>query len=144
MDANELLATIPYLPPHKIEVTTQADEAVTARMPFRREVTNLAKTVHAGALFTLAETVAGVAAAGAVPGGRAMPFLRAASSRYLRRAQSDLEAEARIPLDGANTARRAFDKEGRADLAVDVSITDAEGETVYLGSFDYALREIKR
>lgn len=144
MAINELLATIPYLPPHRIEVTAEGEGTVGARMPFRREVTNLVGTVHAGALYTLAETVAGVAANNLVPRPGVAPLLRAAHASYTRRATSDLVAEAQVSSEAAAQARSAFEREQRADVAVDVTITDADGEAVYVGKFDYALREMKR
>jgi uncharacterized protein (TIGR00369 family) len=144
MPINELLATIPYLPSHQIEVTAEGEGTVSARMPFRREVTNLVGTVHAGALYTLAETVAGVAANNLVTGAHVAPLLREGHARYTRRAESDLVAEAKISTEVATRARGAFERERRADVAVDVTITDAEGEAVYVGNFDYALREMKR
>ena len=144
MPVNQLLATIPYLPPHRIEVTAQGEGTVCARMPFRPEVTNLIGTVHAGALYTLAETVAGVAANNLVPRPGVAPLLRAAQASYIRRATSDLVAEAQVSSEAAVQARDDFERERRADVAVDVTITDAEGEAVYVGEFDYALREMKR
>jgi len=144
MKTNDLLATIPYLPAHQIEVTAETEGSVSAGMPFRREVTNLVGTVHAGALYTLAETVAGVAANNLVSAGRAAPLLRQADVQYTRRAESNLMASAKIASEAAKQARSAFEKDRRADIGVDVTITDAGGEIVFVGNFDYALREFKR
>jgi uncharacterized protein (TIGR00369 family) len=113
-------------------------------MPFRREITNYVGTVHAGALFTLAETAAGVAATAVVPDGRAFVLLRSVTVRYTRRAESDLVAMARVPGEGAAKSRVDFDAGGRADALVPVTITDADGAPVFEVSFDYALRQVKK
>ncbi len=140
MTLQETLSAIPYLPYHEIEVAEQAGGAVTARMPFRREVTNYVGTVHAGALFTLAETAAGVAATNIVPGGGAFVLLRGAEVHYTRRAESELVATARVVAEHAGKARAGVAADGRGDSDVVVEITDAEGERVFEARFDYALR----
>ncbi|KAB2913269.1 MAG: DUF4442 domain-containing protein [Hyphomicrobiaceae bacterium] len=144
MNLQARLASIPYLPPHHIAVSEEDEGTIVARMPFRREITNYVGSVHAGALFTLAETAAGVAATAVVSDGRAFVLLRGASIRYTRRAQSDLAAIARVPAEGAAKSRVDFDAEGRADVLVPVTITDADGAPVLEASFDYALRQVKR
>ncbi|MCP4320128.1 MAG: DUF4442 domain-containing protein [Hyphomicrobiales bacterium] len=144
MNVNKLLASIPYLPPHKIEVTEQGQHTVNAHMPFRREVTNLFGTVHAGALYTLAETVAGVAANNLVPASQVIPLLRQAEVKFTRRAESGMTAKAMIEAPTANRAKSAYKRDKRADVAVNVTIEDTEGEVVFAGSFDYALREITK
>lgn len=138
------LASIPYLPPHRIVVAEEDGGTIIARMPFRREITNYVGSVHAGALFTLAETAAGVAATAVVPDGRAFVLLRSVTVRYTRRAQSDLMATARVAAEGAAKSRVDFDAEGRADSLVPVTITDADGAPVFEASFDYALRQVKK
>jgi len=143
MNLQERLASIPYLPSHQIAVE-EADGIVVARMMFRREITNYVGTVHAGALFTLAETAAGVAATAIIPNDRAFVLLRGANFTYTRRAESDLIAKASVSEDDAAKARSDFDKGGRADSPVVVTISDAQGASVFEGRFDYALRQVKK
>ncbi|MBI5481111.1 MAG: DUF4442 domain-containing protein [Deltaproteobacteria bacterium] len=140
MDLAGVLGRIPYLRPHRLEAGEDADGAVTVRMPLSETVTNHVGIVHAGALFTAAETAAGVAAWRVVPGDRAFVLLRGATVRYTRRAEGDVLARATVEPAAAEAARTAFDETGRADLAVEVSATDPAGETVFEGTFDYALR----
>ena len=143
MNLQERLAAIPYLPSHQISVE-ETDGIVVARMMFRREITNYVGTVHAGALFTLAETAAGVAATAIIPNDRAFVLLRGATFTYTRRAESDLVAKASVSADDAAKARADFDRESRADSFVLVTIADAEGASVFEGRFDYALRQVKK
>ncbi len=142
MNLDAMLAAIPYLPPHRIGVEMAGESAVEASMPFRREVTNYVGTIHAGALFTLAETAAGVVAHGVVPDGRAFILLRGAEIRYTRRAEADVTASARATERDAEAARAAFDANNRAEIPVAVTITDADGETVFEGNFDYSIRPV--
>ncbi len=143
MNLQQTLAAIPYLPFHNVTVSVGDGGQVIARMPFHREVTNYVGTVHAGAIFTLAETAAGVAASGIVPGDRSFVLLRGAVVGYTRRAEGDLVATASISPTAAKATRGQFDSSGRADADVLVSIIDPEGEQVFQATFDYALRKVK-
>lgn len=143
MEIAAMLASIPYLEGLAIEVTAERPGAIEMRMPMGRAVHNIIGTIHAGALFTLAETAAGVAAFRAAPGDNAMVLLRTAEVRYTRRAEGDLVVTARAAPEEAKAAGAAFEADGRADLDIEVAITDDQGEPVFVGIFDYALRARK-
>ena len=139
MTIEAMLAKIPYLVPHALAVAESNGE-LRVRMPFGATVTNHVGIVHAGALFTTAETAAGVAAWRVVPGDRAFVLLRGATVRYTRRAEGEVMARASVEPQTAESARTAFEEAGRADAAVSVSIRDHAGDVVFEGKFDYALR----
>ena len=139
MDLAGVLDRIPYLRVHHLEVD-EVEGEVTVRMPLSEEITNHVGIVHAGALFTTAETAAGVAAWRVVPGDRAFVLLRGATVRYTRRAEGEVMARASVEPQTAESARTAFEEAGRADAAVSVSIRDHAGDVVFEGKFDYALR----
>ena len=139
MDLRDVLGRIPYLRVHRLEVDDE-DGAVAVLMPAREDVENHVGILHAGAIFTAAETAAGAAAWRVVPGDRAFVLLRGATVRYTRRAEGDVIARATVDSAAAERARAAFDETGRADLPARVTVVDPAGETVFEGSFDYALR----
>ncbi len=138
-----VLARIPYLQPHRLAVDA-SDEAVVVRMHPNPELMNHVGIFHAGALYTAAETAAGVAAWQIVGGDRAFVLLRGAEVKYPRRAEGQVVASAKVDPTVAQTARADFDANARADAMVAVTATDASGQTVFSGSFDYALRPRKR
>lgn len=140
MNLSGVLARIPYLTPHALEVSGDADKRIHVRMPFRTEVQNHVKTVHAGALFTAAETAAGVAAWQVVPDDKAFVLLRDANVRYTRRAEGDVTAIAQVDEAGATAARTSFEATGRGDVSVRVVMMDPAKEQVFEGTFNYALR----
>jgi acyl-coenzyme A thioesterase PaaI-like protein len=140
VELEAVLARIPYLEAHALEVEEGAKGAVRVKMPLRAGLTNHVGIFHAGALFTAAETAAGVSAYRVVPDDRAFVLLRGAAIRYTRRAEGEVIANARIEGDAALAARDAFDASGRGDVVIDVTAHDAGGEVVFEGSFDYALR----
>lgn len=143
MDLAGLLDGIPYLVPHRVSATVADDGAVVVRMPFLPAVTNYVGIVHAGALFTLAETAAGVAANRLVEDRGGFVLLRGAYSRFARRADSETTATARVPAERAELARSEFSRNGQADVAVVATVTAANGSLVFEGTFDYALRPRK-
>lgn len=135
-----MLQRIPYLEPTPVDVLDQRGGAVRMRLPFGRPVTNIVGTVHAGALFTLAETAAGVAAFGVIPGAQPMVLLRHADVRYTRRADSDITAMATVAEGAPADIAARFADDGRADVTIAVTIADASGTGVFEGTYDYALR----
>lgn len=140
MSLADVLGRIPYLRVHRLEVSEDAEGAITAQMPLSEEISNHVGIVHAGALFTAAETAAGVAAWRVVPEGRAFVLLRGAEVRYTRRAEGDVVAAARIGTHEANRARALFAESGRGDVRAEVVATGPDGQEVFEGVFDYALR----
>ncbi len=144
MNLESMFAAIPYVAHHRIEVVREDQGDVEVRLPMNREVTNYVGTMHAGALFTAAESAAGAVAYGVVPGGRAFGLLRGAEITYARRAEADVIARARVDEAAAAAARAALEETGRGDVAIEVTITDPDGEVVFRGAFDYALRPAKR
>lgn len=140
MDFNKILAAIPYLEPHRLRVTEQTQERIRVVMPFGKQLTNHVGTLHASALFTIAETAAGMHATDLIPGNRAIPLLRGAAIQYTRRASGDLTATASVKDGTASGVLAAFDADGRADVDIEVDVTDTENQTVFKGTFDYAMR----
>lgn len=137
MSASALLLTIPYVALHRMEPVA---DGVRVRLPFRSPLANMVGTMHAGALYTVAETAAGMAAYETSDGAETTPLLRSARVRYLRRVTGDVEATASVADEVAAWARNAFAEHGRAELAVDAVVLDSSGTTVLEATFEYALR----
>lgn len=144
MSVKAVLDTIPYVVWHDIDVLEEGASGTKMKLGFRPEVLNYVGTMHAGALYTLAETVAGVAADGAAQSVGAYILLRDAQIRYTRRADTDVVASASVEASVMDETRARFEADARADMSVEVSITDNGDETVFEGTFNYALRPRKK
>lgn len=140
----ELLASIPYVVWHDIEIDEDAGTSVNLRVPFREDLANYVGSFHAGVLYTLAETAAGVVADRALPAGQAFVLLRNAEIHYTRRPEGDVSAHAELDKQAVTKARHAFEETARADIAVMVTMTDGAGACVFQGRFNYALRPRKQ
>ena len=138
-----LLARIPYLAPHGLQAAWAADGSVTVHQPFRPALANYVGIVHAGAIYTLAETAAGLAANELVSHLGGFILLSGANVRYTRRVEGDADAIARVDPAQAAAARTRFEAEARAEITIEVVVTTPDGETAFTGSFGYALRRRK-
>ncbi len=134
-----MLAGIPYLTPHNVRVEEPVGDEVVVHMPFGKDVTNYIGTVHAGALFSLAETAAGIAAF-KVGGGKAIVLLRGANIRYAKIAKQDVVAKATVAPEVASKAAEDFEADRRGDATVQVKLEGVDGTPLFAGTFDYALR----
>ncbi len=143
MALEALLAKIPYVAWHDIAVVEESPGVVRLSLCGREEIANYVGILHAGAMYTLAETAAGCVANNVIAGNVAFVLLRDAQSRYTRRADGEVTATATIVATNAAVAEAEFAEHSRADIAVDVDVTDSGGETVFAGTFNYALRPVK-
>jgi len=134
----KILEQIPYLQLHELALIEAG--AGTARLGLRKrkEMTNHVGIIHAGALYTLAETATGVAAQGAVT--ESVILLRRGEIHYRRPARDDVTASAHSEPAAIEEAREQFEAAGRADLSMEVAGTVSDGTIVFDGVFEYALR----
>lgn len=139
-----VLDSIAYIAWHGQKIEREEAGRVVVAQPDRPDLHNYAGTTHAGALYTLAETAAGVAADGLAAPLGGFILLAAAQVRYTRRAEGALAAEARLAAAAdAAALREEFARNGRATLMVGVTVRDPAGEAVFDGSFRYAIRRRK-
>lgn len=114
-----------------IEIVSIGDGVAEARLPFRTEVTNHIGSVHATAIFGLAEAASGAAMSGAF--APVMLSVRAVAGsavvRFLKIARTDLIARAKI-AGIAGELRTELDKAGKVVFDVVVGVQDAGGANV--------------
>jgi len=135
MSANELVTMLPFN--QLVGLRPRPDG--TLQLPDDPRLLNHVGTNHAGALFTLGEATSGAAlfdTLGARLDG-AIPVVRTARIDFLRPARGPLVGRGTLEGDAA-LARFAAD--GKADLDVDVELTDATGTVVAKMVVTWALR----
>ncbi len=143
--AQAALDSIAYVAWHGHEVRAEEPDRVLVSQPDRPDLHNYAGTIHAGALYTLAETAAGLAADRIAAPLEGFVLLAAAQVRYTRRAQGALDAEARLdPSTDLAALHSEFGRTGRGTATVGVVVHDPGGLAVFEGSFRYAIRRRKR
>ena len=142
MDAGAIAATLEQIPFTRelgITVDHASSGQVQMTLPDAEISKNMVDIVHAGALYTFGETVAGVAA-GFDTLDTAFPLARRAEIRYLRQARGAVRGSARIAPDDSKRVARELARDGRSELSVAVRLEDSEGNTVAEMDVDYSFR----
>ena len=120
-----------------VEHATQAEVCMT--LSDQPSNTNMVGIVHAGALYTFGETVAGIAA-GFETLDKAFPLAREGTIRYLRPALGEIRGRASVPRAQSDRIVAELDQDGRSELDVRVSLEDAKGEIVAEMEVHYSFR----
>lgn len=122
----------PYLAYLGLEIAEASPEAVVLRLPLRRELSNHAGTLHAGAQYSLGEATAAAMATMVILDrlGQVNLLTAAATITYRRPARGDLTARASLAADERRRVLEEFAASGRARFPVAVEIADAGGATV--------------
>lgn len=123
----DMLNGISYVRRHDMIVEDVGD-VVRVRMPTSPDNANITGTLHASALFCVAETAAGVAAWCIKRDPDTMVLVRDVEVRYPRPGNGEVVAAARVGAVGGG------------DATVAVTVTDRANETVLGATFTYAIR----
>lgn len=138
-DVRAAFGAVPYAEELQFEVVEAGGGRAVCALPERPGLLNHLASVHAGALFTFAESVAGAAALSAFDLARFVPMVKDASIDYLRLARGRLTGEA-IVADAAALEATA-DREGKVFFPLAVELKDATGEVITRATFTYRIRK---
>ncbi len=134
MDYDVLRSLVSQAIPFLGKVGTRIDhiERGFARVSLPEDPTNTNHVgiLHAGALFTLAETAGGVTVMSHEELLGQTFLIKSAEIRYLRRASGEIHAECRIPEADIEAVLSALNTEGKTSLTALVTVKDASGEVV--------------
>jgi uncharacterized protein (TIGR00369 family) len=114
-----------------IEILSIGNGVAEAKLPFRHELTNHIGSVHATAIFGLAEAASGAAMSGAFAPVilNIRPVAASANVRFLKIARSDLIARARISVP-AEQLREQLASTGKVLFDVVVEVCGAAGDNI--------------
>jgi len=134
---------IPFLQKVPMRVVDLAPGRARVRCPRDPSNDNYIGTLHAGAIFTLGETCAGLAVGTPFDLDRVRMVARRATIEYRKSVTAELTGEATVPPGTLVEAREALDRHGRAVLAVHVAIRDPAGEMAAEMTVEYHLRKTR-
>jgi len=128
------IANIPYA--HHTQITLHNG---TPNLTLHSHLTNHIGTLHAGALFTLAETASGLylESLSEDNSDTLLPLLRTSSIKYKHPAQGTVHAKASVDPDDFSLFKQQLHKRGRASIAVDVAILDEAEKICMIGTFGW-------
>ena len=114
-----------------IEIISVGDGVAEARVPFRPDVTNHIGTMHATAIFGVAEAASGGAMSGALAPvvAQVRPVAAAAHVHFTKAARSGLIARAKA-MESSEALRRRLADEGKVAFDVDVDVYDEAGAEI--------------
>lgn len=139
----QLDASVPFARHVGVELVSIEPGRATARLPERAECTNHIASVHAGALFTLAEAASGAAVAGALAPVlmTVRPVTAKADIAYRKIARGALDAVAQVGTP-ADRILAMIEADGRCQFPVTVSIRDGAGDEVACVTVDWHVKRI--
>jgi uncharacterized protein (TIGR00369 family) len=114
--------TVPYLSTSAVEFVELSEGAVTLRLRNRRKVQNHMGTVHASAMFLLAEAATGSVLSASLPEGSRFSTTHIEVD-YTRRSEGDLSATAEL----SEVQRAQLRTEPKGRLRVPVRLIDQSG-----------------
>lgn len=127
-----LAGAVPMVGHIGIEVVEVGPGRGVARLPDDPRILNHVQAQHAAGLFAVAETASGAAMTGALFQhlANATPLAKNATISYMRLARGPITATAELSEAEAARIIEVLGAEGKAEFAIDVAMTNAEGKDV--------------
>jgi acyl-coenzyme A thioesterase PaaI-like protein len=127
----QLSAVVPFAAHVGVALGEIGEGTATATLEQTKATSNHVATMHAGALFTLAEAASGAAMAGMLIERLAMlrPVAAGATIGYTKPARGLITARAAVEST-KDVLVAALDTEGKTRFGVDVEMVDSEGREV--------------
>lgn len=141
----QLSAAVPFASHVGVELREITEGAATAALDQSHSTSNHIATMHAGALFTLAEAASGAAMAGMFLERLAAlrPVAASATIDFVKPAKGTITARAAV--EGAKSMLfGTLDSEGKVRFPVKITITDAEDREVARMTVDWHLSALAR
>lgn len=114
-------------------------------LPYHEGILNHLKTIHASALYSLAEAASGEALQVCFPAlvGKVIPVVRESQFKYKRPATKSITAYPRISDAAIEKFKNKFVRKGRSLITVDVEIKDVEDVVISVGSFTWFIQSME-
>lgn len=137
----QLNSVVPFNRTVGVEVIEIEAGRAVARLQQTAAVANHVGTLHAGALFTLADAASGAAVVGLYADeiGRATLVVASSEVTFSRPARGTITAVAAADEERPAVEER-LSRDGRAELLVKVGLTDVEGREVARASVHWHIR----
>ena len=116
----------------------------TLQLSLTKEISNHAGTMHAAALFALAETQSGVYLQSLFPeygADEVLPLLRGSSLKYRAPATSTVYAVATTSIEEQERFLSQFERKGRAGITVAVTLKDSAETVAMTGEFSWFVQQ---
>jgi len=133
---------VPYAQHTGIEKLTEDILTLRCNAP----VTNHLGTLHAGALYTLAESQSGLFLQRLFPAlaGKVVPLLREGSMKYKKPVEDAVYAVADVSDEVLEKFEIMFARKGRGSITVSVLLKDEAGDVCAEGTFSWFVQKMEK
>ena len=121
-----------------IEFVKQEGNTLTLKP--KKELLNHLGSIHAGAIFTLAESQSGLTLIEKFGETNVKALLRSSSIKYKTEAKSKLTATGTIELKNIEKFNAKLHKKGRALIDVTVNVLDSEEKIILTSTFSWFIQ----
>ena len=131
--------------PFVSHVGIEAQSSDALQLVLTEQVSNHVGTMHAAALFALAETQSGVLLQELFPEygvDEVIPLLRGSSLKYHTPASSTVIATASVTPEDQERFLSRFERRGRAGITVSVILQDEAGQRVMSAAFEWFVQRV--
>lgn len=146
MSTHPFAAFIEGIPANQLlglKVEEMGDGVGVVRLPWRDEIANHVGSVHAAALFAIADATSGAAMTGALGDlvASVTPLARGGEITYKKVARGDILGRAEISAQELARLRDELEREGVVRPDVVVTMTDADGTVVATAVFHWHVKK---
>jgi len=141
---NFITDLVPYVNHLGVKPLVMERGKVALEMPVAKAVRNHVSSAHAGALYTLLETVAGGVVVATFDIMRISVLVKSASIEYAYPGLGTLTAKASMEEERIRTVLDEIRREGKSKPVVRAEAHDGEGRLVAAASFVYSLKEMRK
>ena len=118
---------VPFMKTSRVHYEKVSEREWIAHVPNKRSVQNHLKQVHAGAMITVAESVAVTMMGLSLPANR-LPLVKSISAKFVRRSSGRIRAVARLTEEQL----RMIKEDPKGEVTIEVEVTDETGEVPVL------------
>jgi len=133
---------IPFV--EKVGVVKNQDGNLS--LAFDESNENHLQTIHASALFTLAESASGEALQAEFPElvGKVVPVVRDSQIKFKKPAEKSVTAFPKISEESVSKFKTQFQKRNRSSIAVEVVVKDFEENVVCISTFNWFVQGVEQ
>ncbi len=139
--ARAMFQQMPFLEKVGLKIVYVERGKVRVELPFDPSNTNHLGTIHAGALFTIAETAGGLVATSAAIPGDVVGVAKSGTIRYKKPAKGLIYVEEEVDTEWVADKFKQALEEGKADIPITVNIKDESGDVVAEVDLVYHIRK---
>ncbi len=135
------ISDIPFIK----KVGVHKNRSGQCELTFEPSLLNHLQTLHASALFTLAETASADALQHHFPAlvGKVAPLLRNSQIKFRKPATQSVTAYAQIADENIARFSAQFERKGRAAIDIEVEIKDGSSDVICAGSFNWFVQRME-